>query len=552
MAADVPDLVPVRMLNEFVYCPRLFYLEWVQGEWADNALTEDGRFVHRRADAAGGSVAAPGEERDFKARSVAASAPGLGLSTRIDVIEGEGGRVSPIEYKRGSPPDIPGRVWEPEKVQLCAQALVLRENGYTVERGFVYFAGTRERVEVVIDEALEERTRAALAELRACAAGGTIPPPLTNSPKCAGCSLNLLCLPDEVRFLQKETEEVRLLHPARDDAVPLYLQKQGARLGVSNDVLQVRDSDGTKLEEVRLGDVSQVNVLGNVGVTTQALRALCGAGVPVSFFSYGGWFYGRLEGAFGKNVELRRAQFRKADDPAVALRLARRFVAAKLANTRTFLRRNHEGAPRAVLDGLEELRDKAASAESVESLLGIEGAGARAYFSAFGGMLRPPKDRGLFELDFEGRNRRPPTDPVNSLLSFCYAMLTKDWTIAVANAGLDPHLGFYHRPRYGRPSLALDLMEEFRPIVADSVVVSVINGGIVQADDFTRSSLGVALKPPARKRVVEAYERRMDQLVTHPVFDYRISYRRVLEVQARLLGRFLLGELEEYPSFLTR
>lgn len=552
MSNDVPELVPVRMLNEFVFCRRLFYLEWVQGEWADNAHTEDGRFVHRRADKEGGAVPDPAEERGFVARSVAASAPVLGLSTRIDVVEGEGGQVSPVEYKRGEPPNIPGRVWDPEKVQLCAQALVLRENGYRVERGYVYFAGTRERVAVEIDEALERRAREALAELRACAAGTEIPPPLTNSPKCAGCSLNTLCLPDEVQFLRARSGEVRLLHPARDDAQPCYLQKQGARLGVSDDVLQVRDTDGKVLQELRMADVSQVNVLGNVGVTTQAIRALCQAGVPLSFFSYGGWYYGKLDGPFGKNVELRQAQYRSADLPGVGLQLARRFVAAKLANCRTLLRRNHDEAPRAVLDSLEELREKASSADSIESLLGVEGAGARAYFGAFGGMLRPPKDRGLFELDFEGRNRRPPTDPINSLLSYCYALLTKDWTIAAANVGLDPHMGFYHRPRYGRPSLALDLMEEFRPIVADSVVVNVINSGIVQADDFNRSALGVALKPNARKRVIEAYERRMDQLVTHPVFDYRISYRRVFEVQARLLSRFLLGELQEFPSFLTR
>src|SRR5690606_38764 len=131
-------------------------------------------------------------------------------------------------------------------------------------------------------------------------------------------------------------------------------------------------------------------------------------------------------------------------------------------------------------------------------------------------------------------------------------LLTKDWTIAVASVGFDPFLGFYHRPRYGRPSLALDLMEEFRPLVADSVVLQLVNTGAVGPSDFVRSSLGVAIKPPARKKVLQAYERRMGQLVTHPVFDYRISYRRVLEVQARLLGRFLLGEIPHYPAFTTR
>ena len=154
--------------------------------------------------------------------------------------------------------------------------------------------------------------------------------------------------------------------------------------------------------------------------------------------------------------------------------------------------------------------------------------------------------------DFDGRNRRPPRDPMNALLSFLYALLTKDWTRALLVAGLDPLLGYYHQPRFGRPALALDLMEEFRPLVADSAVLQILNTGVVTPDDFARTGGAAALLPPARKRVIYAYERRMDQLVTHPVFGYRISYRRILEVQARPFGRFLLGEIDEYPEFRTR
>ncbi len=552
--SDVPELIPVRMINEFVYCPRLFYLEWVQGEWADNAHTEDGRFVHRRVDKKGGRIAEPEDEAPFSARSVSISAPILGVSAKIDLVEGEGGEVSPVEYKRGSPAPVPGGVWDPERVQVCAQALALRENGYSVSRGFVYFRTTREKIEVPIDQELVTRTLNAIWDARASALAGEIPPPLHGSPKCAGCSLNGICLPDEVRFLTAELDEVRLLQPARDDAVPVYLQTQGAKLGISNEVLCVRGTDGKKIQEIRLGEVSQVNIMGNVSVTTPAMRELATKKVPLSFFSFGGWFYGRLDGAHHKNVELRRAQYRSADMPGVCLALAKRFVTAKVANSRTLLRRNHPEAPRAVLEGMDELKQSAMEANDLAALLGLEGSAARLYFSAFGGMLKPstPDDATDFEMNFDGRNRRPPLDPVNSLLSFTYALLTKDWTNTVGSVGFEPFLGFYHQPRYGRPSLALDLMEEFRPLIADSVVLTAINTGIVTATDFVRTQLGVSIKDPARKRVVQAYERRMDQLVTHPVFDYRISYRRVLEVQARLLGRFLLGEIPTYPSFTTR
>src|SRR5690606_392012 len=229
---NVPDLIPVRMLNEYVYCPRLFYLEFVQGEWADNAFTEEGKSVHRRVNKESGEVAEPEEDRPFVARSVALAAPELGVTTRVDLLEGDGETVSPVEYKRGKPAPLPGRVWDPERIQLCAQALALRENGYKVDRGFVFFKETQERVEVAIDAELEQRTRETIERARRCAAEGRIPPPLESSPKCAGCSLNVICLPDEVHHLRSGLEEVRLLHPARDDLIPVYVQEQGGRVGV--------------------------------------------------------------------------------------------------------------------------------------------------------------------------------------------------------------------------------------------------------------------------------------------------------------------------------
>lgn len=177
------------------------------------------------------------------------------------------------------------------------------------------------------------------------------------------------------------------MHPARDDALPVYVQEQGGRIGVSNQILQVKNSSGAKIHEIRLSEISQLNILGNVGITTPAIRELANQGVPVSFFSFGGWYYGRLEGNGHKNVELRQAQYRSADLPGVALNLGKRFVSAKIANSRTLLRRNHPDAPRDVLDGLEQMRNASEEAGSIEELLGYEGNAARLYFSAFNGML---------------------------------------------------------------------------------------------------------------------------------------------------------------------
>lgn len=553
---DAPELLPVRMVNEFAYCPRLFHLEWVQGEWADNAFTEDGKVVHRRANREGVAPPEPDDQGapPFVARAVSVSSLRLGLSTRLDVVEGEGGVVAPVEYKRGRPPKVPSRAYDPERVQVCAQALVLRDAGYQVDEGYIYFAGSRERVTVELDEALVRMTEEAIRGAREAAARAEPPPPLVDSPKCDGCSLVAICLPDETNRLRREAEEasaterpLRRLHPANDDAVPLYVQRGGTKLGISHEVLEIKEQ-GTKVGEARVEHTSHVAIFGGVQVSTQALRALLERDIPVAIFSAGGWFYGWARGLGNRNIELRRAQFRTADDPVKSLEIARRIVSAKVANQRTILRRNLPSAAGADLDRLTALRDDAERAGSAAELLGLEGTAARIYFGRFPELLK----NSLGAFDVAGRNRRPPLDPLNALLSFVYSLLAKDLTIVAQLVGFDPYLGLYHRPRFGRPSLALDLMEEFRPIIADSVILNLVNSGSVGADDFLRRGTGVGLKDHARRRVISAYERRMNELVTHPVFGYRISYRRVLEVQTRLLARHLLGEIPSFPAFRTR
>ena len=557
---DAPDLIPARMLNEFAYCPRLAYLEWVQGEFADNLETIEGRFGHRRVDKPSRKEVPEADDEDadrtsgdtepIHSRSVMLSAPGEGLIAKIDLVDLRSSGAIPVDYKRGKAPDIPEGVWEPERVQLCAQGLILRENGYHCEGGVIYFIGSRRRVSIPFDDALVERTRQLVGQMREMAATGAMPPPLADSPKCPRCSLVGICLPDEIGLLtgreQPAETAVRRLIPTRDDALPLYLQEQGTTLGKSGDQLTVRRRSEV-LQKVRRIDVSQVCLFGNVQVTSAALRELTTTGVPVCHFSYGGWFYGMTSGMAHKNVELRIAQFAAAADPGRALDFARRFVVGKIKNSRTLLRRHRKDGSPGPLRHLAELGQKAETARSAESLLGFEGMAAKAYFAGFADLLK-----GDHAFNIEGRNRRPPRDPTNALLSFVYAVLVKEVTIAVHAVGFDPMLGFFHRPRYGRPSLALDLAEEFRPLIADSVVLMLINNGEVTPESFIRRAGGVALTDAGRRAVLAGIERRFDTLVTHPIFRYRISYRRVLEVQARLMARALLGEIPEYPSFCTR
>jgi CRISPR-associated protein Cas1 len=544
------------MINDYCYCPRLVYLEWVQGEWADSKDTVEGRFVHRRIDRKGGALPDYDQtEPDEKihARSVELSSERLGVIAKLDLVEGEGTSVIPVDYKRGKRPHVARGVYDPERVQLCVQAMLLEEHGYACKEGIIYYAASRERVRVELDDELRELTARAIAGLRFVVTGGQVPLPLEDSPKCPRCSLVGICLPDEIAFFRGADIAPRPLAVGLTPAMPLYVQAHHAKVAKCAERLEV-SVDEQKVQSVRLIDVSQLALFGNVYVTTPTMQELMRRNIPITWHSHGGWFMGHTIGTGQKNVELRRAQFRRADDAAFCLRLAKSLVEAKIRNSRSLLRRNwkSEDDHAKLLSSLRSDARKATKAQDLGQLLGEEGAAAARYFGAFSQLLNRTAGSEQMSFDFLCRNRRPPRDPVNALLSYAYGLLARTWTVTLSGIGLDPYLGFYHQPRYGRPALALDMMEPFRPLLADSVVVQAINNGEVQPKDFIRAAGGVNLTNDGRKRFIATFERRLSQEVTHPLLGYRLSYRRLLEVQGRLLARHLLGELDQLPPFTPR
>ncbi|MGI9301661.1 MAG: CRISPR-associated endonuclease Cas4g/Cas1g [Gammaproteobacteria bacterium] len=555
LSGDQP-LLPARMVNEYEYCPRLAYLEWVQGEWADSADTVDGSYKHRRVDKRKGRLPSPDDlDRDevIHARSIELSSNRLGLIAKLDLVEGKEGRVMPVDYKRGKRPHVPKGAYDPERVQICVQAMLLQEHGYECTEGFIYYIAGKERVRVEIDDELRQKTVAAINGLRFVAAGGQAPPPLEDSPKCPRCSLVGICLPDEVNFLRREMEQPRPMVVARGEALPVYVQANRAKVSKRGETIVIaKEHEPDKT--VRLIDTSQLVLMGNIYVTTPCLHDLMQRGIPISWHGYGGWFYGHTVGTGHKNVELRTAQYRASFDERVCLRIARGVVHAKIMNCRTMLRRNWRGEekPDNLLKDLKKDAEYSQRAADVQQLLGIEGSAAARYFGAFSKLIKDDGDKKSFSFDFRNRKRRPPPDPVNALLSYAYSALVRTWTVTLSAVGFDPYRGFYHQPRYGRPSLALDLMEPFRPLISDSAVLSAINNGEVRPSDFVSAAGSVALRTDGRKRFLAAFERRMENEITHPIFGYRVSYRRLLEVQARLLGRHLLGDIAEYPNFMTR
>lgn len=549
-------LVPARMLNEWVYCHRLAFLEWVQGEWAENPDTTQGRRAHLRTET-GPAPALPApdaltDREEITTRRLLLGSPTLGLTAEIDVLEAEDGRVTPVDIKKGKRPHVEEAAYLPERVQVCAQGLLLREVGYTCDEGAIWFAASRERVRIAFTDELIAATRNALTALRLAVEEGILPPPLEHSPKCNRCSLLSICLPDEVNWFRTAAIPRTPPPPARP-ALPLYVETPGARIGKTAEALTVVIEDQAK-QEIPLDEVSELVLAGPVSLSTPAMHELLRRNIPVAWMSSGYWFLGTTGGQGPRSAAVRTAQYDAAADPARRFVFARSLVIAKVRNQRTMLRRNWRGPETGraeVLDRLARVAAKIEHARDTAHLLGLEGEAAAIYFRAFPQLFKASISN-LPAFQFSNRNRRPPADPVNACLSLSYAVLTRTWSSALSTVGLDPWKGLYHVERPGRPALALDMIEPWRPILADSAVLMALNNGEIDADDFIFAAGGCNLKPKARKALIATYERRLDQEATHPVFGYTISIRRMLHVQARLLARYLMGEFPDYPHYVPR
>lgn len=471
----------------------------------------------------------------------------LGVIAVIDRVDHSDGSTTPVDIKKGRAPKE--GVWPADRIQVLTQAVLLRRAGYRVAQAEVSYLGSRAKVAVKVDDDAEVEVAGVVAAARHTAKSVAAPLPLVNDARCPRCSLVGLCLPDETNaLLERSPDRPRSIVPRDPDAQPVYVSTPGAVVKVSGLRLKV-EAEGQVLADVRLVDVSQLCVIGNVQITTQALSALWRAGAVVLWLGQGGWFNGWSQGPPGKHVELRR---RQVIAHAQGVSLAAEMIRGKIHNQRTLLRRNAKtGLPETVTASLRSLASAAREATTIPELLGIEGTAARIYFENFDRMIVPSLPFGS-EFLSHGRARRPPPDPVNAVLGFCYALLTKDLVATLVGVGLDPYLGVLHRSRYGRPALALDLAEEFRALIAESVTVQCFNNGELREQHFVRHPLGVRLTPDGRRAVIAAYERRMGDQLTHPTFGYRLTYRRVLDVQARVLAAVMLGEIPQYVPVMTR
>lgn len=329
----------------------------------------------------------------------------------------------------------------------------------------------------------------------------------------------------------------------------MVVQAEGVRIGVRGNTLRITEGRKKTLKEIPLVDIESLSLVGSVQLSTQALHALSRKTIPVAFLSAAGRLVAMADPLDSVSADTRRTQVRKLDDPAVCLELARALVTAKIANQRTLLMRNHETLPKQATKDMAREIERVATAGSLEVLRGHEGQAAAVYFKHFAGMFKVPLG---IEFHANGRKRRPPPDPINSCLSFAYTMLANECVAALRVARLEPSIGGFHVSRPGRPAFALDLMEPFRPLIADSIAVSAFNRGELVEGHFMRAAGGCAFTDAGRSAFFSAYGRRMDTEVTHPTFSYRLSYRRMLVLHARMIAAWLLGEIPSLEFLTTR
>jgi len=585
-------LWPCRGVAEHAYCPRLFYYMTVEGVFVPSHDTEKGARVHKRVDkpsAAAKQVSKLADEeedpeRPRSVRSLALTSERLGLTAKLDLAEVSGKTAVPVEYRKGRPKrsgapreavdemleetlplERPG-AWPTDRVQVGLQAILLEEAGYEVREAVIYYAAEKLRLRIDVDEALKAEAMATLEAAKRDAAGPR-PAPLVNDPKCPRCSLQPICLPDEVNHQRLTTATVdgkapteadaealtpRKLWPPRDDGVHVVAQREGVRIGVRGRSVRVTDKNGNSVRDIPLMNIESLAVLGGVQVSTQALTVFADHEVPVAFLTAAGRLVAMMDPMGPTSAAVRAAQVRTLDRPEKALELARAVTLAKIANQRTLLMRNHADPPASVARDMQLAFNAAECAATMDELRGHEGNAASIYFRHFRGMFKANADEIAAEFDANGRKRRPPPDPINAVLSFGYAMLTNECVAACRLASLEPTLGALHATRPGRPALALDLVEPFRPLIADSLAVSAFNRGELGEGRFLRTAAGCALTDSGRKGFFSAYGRRMDTEVTHPVFEYRLSYRRMLMLHARLIAAWLLGEVPTLMFLTTR
>jgi CRISPR-associated protein Cas1 len=532
---------PLRImaLHALGYCERLFYLEEVENLRVADERVYAGRRLH---------VEIEREEDEGEWLTLALESEHWGLIGKVDCVRRRDGMLIPYEHKRGRSArgqDGRAEAWPSDRLQVVAYAALLAEHtGRTVTEGRVRYHADNTMVRVPLDAQAHADLQRAIARARALQSSVERPPVADNERLCIRCSLAPVCLPEEARLAQQSDYKTIRLFPADDDRQVLHVLTPGAKVGRKGDQLEVTAKE-VEPQRYPVQEVGQVVLHGFAQITTQALRLCAEREVGVHWVTMGGRYMGAWSAGAGP-VQRRIRQYKALTDPAVCLRLAKQLAEARVRGQLSVLLRASRDVGRATaavkdaISGIRKLLRPLTHANSLESLRGYEGSIAAQYFGALPDLIAADVS-ALMRPD--GRNRRPPRDRCNALLSFGYAMLLKDVMNAILVVGLDPALGFYHQPRSQAHPLALDLLELFRvPMVDLPVLASINRRQWDETEDFQIAGQQVWLSEAGQKKFIQIYERRKADQWKHPVIGHALSYARLIELEVRLLEKEWMNE----------
>lgn len=522
-------------LHALAYCERLFYLENVECIRVADERVYAGRRAHEEE--------LPREDGTW-ARLRYESAT-LRLRGEVDLLRRVDGELVPYELKRGRAAGRKGQreAWETDRLQLGAYALLVEEQfGQQVPEGRVRYLADRMTIRVAIDEPLRAQVRRSLARARALSNTVQRPPVTTQEGRCVRCSLASVCLPEEARLsADPKWRTIRLL-PVHPTGTPVHVLESGARVGRSDDALQVTRRDGEKLS-FPIGEVGSVMLHGYAQISAQAIRLCAEREIPVHWVGHSGAIIGSLAaGVSGTQRHMR--QFEALRCGETCLRLARALVRCKVEAQLRFILRATRGTrgPEATgaAKSIRALLRRVNGAISADELRGLEGAAARFYFAALPELMAV---HVCAELLPSTRSRQPAQDRFSALLNYGYGMLYRQVLASVHAVGLHPGLGFFHRPRSSAQTLALDLMEIFRVPLVDMPIIGAVNRRTFSVEeDFEVRGRGVGLRLSGRRKLIELMERRLTEQWKHTVVGYSLSYARIIELEVRLLEKEWMDE----------
>lgn len=539
--------IRVSALHALAYCPRLFYLEEVEELYTQDAAVFAGRRLHVEIE----------KQEDEEWEELFLESEELGLRGRVDALRTRDRQIIPYEHKRGRScrdKNNQPQAWESDRLQLLAYACLLESTGITVYEGRIRYHADNALVRVPIDDTGRAAVKAAVEQARLLRQSTSRPPVTDNERLCVRCSLAPVCLPEEARLAHDHSWQPIRLFPKDDERQAIHILEPGTSVGKTGEQIKITRR-GQPVETIPAHQLGQVVLHSFSQISTQALYFCADKDIGVHFISGGGRYLGSFDPKRG-SIQRRIRQYAALSDPNTCLMLARKLVTCRGQGQRKFLMRGQRSikeVPQHLTDAIAQMQrllKQIPKAQSLESLLGLEGNLAALYFGALPCLISQTVPS---QLNFEGRSRRPPRDRFNALLSFGYALLLKDVMNAILTVGLEPALGFYHQPRSQASPLALDLLEIFRVPMVDMIVVASINRGQWDVQtDFQILNEQVWLSESGKHKAIDLYEHRKQESWKHPATGYSLTYRRIFELEVRLLEKEWSGEAGLFGQLVLR